>query len=402
MRDIDAEMVAACRDGVAHRNVDLVQADYLVEDHSGYFDYAILNPPWVRQEWIAKKDLYRDTLQQRYDLVVPGTANLYVYFLVRVVHDLKPGGRFVAVTYDSWKATRYGQWLMQFLVRNCEDLLMQDIHHQPFEGRLVDATIISGTRRRSPAPEEDTRSRVTPPAGYARLGDLVESQRGLRLKQASFFMTSLAVPGATPFVKKLKGARGYALPSNHSEWALLAENQENPGAIELEVERRLAKALREPDANKSVLTWFHERPTTWSTHRPAPRAPILFNYYIRNAPRHIRSDGRAYADNFYGITPRGTPVDAVIALLNSTQVRSALCAHARNQGNGLRKLQLFEYRDVVVPDWTKFPSSAIARLRDLGASLVSGSDNSSAVLELVDHTIDGVLRGSLRPDRRSP
>jgi len=391
-RDIDPAMIAACLSDSPPANWQIAVGDYIEEDFAASFDYAILNPPWVRQEWIAKKVEYRKQLWERYGETSPGTSNLYVYFMVRVVHDLKPGGKFVAIVYDSWKSTRYGEWLMKFLERHCDELHWEPASPQPFDGRLIDATIVIGRRAVKGRLAAAAGATEALSAGFTRLGDLAETRRGLRLKQASFFLAKTPIPGATPFVKKIGRVEGYSLPSSHPEWALLAHSLGADVPAVLEIRKRLTLALQDPIHNQSVLTWYRERPDTWFVHRVPPRAPILFNYYLRNAPRHILSDGRAYADNFYGVTPHHEyPVLAAFAVLNSRQVSLALVGNARNQGNGLLKLQLFEYRKVVIPDWRRFPPSVVIELTALGAELAA-SVTPQVVLVRINDVIDGALR----------
>lgn len=393
-RDVDASMIDACLAESLRPQWDVAQGDYVEEDHSASFDYAILNPPWVRQEWIAKKSAYRELLLSRYGEHVPGTSNLYVYFLVRVVHDLKPGGKFAAIVYDSWKSTRYGQWLRDFLERHCDYVRWTPAGPQPFEGRLVDATVLVGQRApkgRQSRPLQD--DGAAPALGFAPLNDLADTKRGLRLKQASFFLAKEPVPGATPFVKKVGRVRGYSLPPDHHEWALLVHHPGEDSPVLLEIRKRLTQAVDDPDNNKPVLNWHRERPETWFVHRRPPRAPILFNYYLRNAPRHILSDGRAYSDNFYGVTPRpGCPVPAAFAVLNSRRVGSSLVEAARSQGNGLVKLQLFEYRDVLIPDWRMFAAPVMVELTTLGNELAASDEPPHAVVERIDDAIDRALR----------
>src|SRR6202040_3317807 len=127
----------------------IIHEDYLQSHRPIAFDMAILNPPYVRQEWIDNKELYRKQFYKKYGLEVPGTSNLYIYFLVKVIHDLEKGGRFCCVVYDSWQSTRFGQWLSAFLNRACSTLKLLPIKGQPFEGRLIDATIIIGRKKMS-------------------------------------------------------------------------------------------------------------------------------------------------------------------------------------------------------------------------------------------------------------
>ena len=385
--DIDPEMSDMASDWNANSAyLHSLTADYLLIDLDKQFDLAILNPPYIRQEWIEKKLLYQKLFADKYDLRIPGTSNLYVYFIVKVVHDLRVGGHFSVILYDSWQSTKYGQWLISFLDTFCDSITIEAVPNQPFKDRLIDATILYG--RKSQALEgadfcdqgdvswiPKHTSPLHAVEGFASIDSLFHTKRGLRLKQSDFFLCKpelIGQVGATPFVKKIVLIQGFEVPSDHPEAALLLQSgNDNPEMLN-ELERRLIIARRNPFQNKSVLTWYHERHEVWFQHPPSPQAPILFNYYLRNRPRHIFNLNRAFADNFYGVTTFGdVPIHAWLAALNSTCVCVELLANARNQGNGLTKLQLFEYRRVLIPNLNLCSNAEIGALESLGQHLTA-------------------------------
>lgn len=381
-----------------------IRRDYLQSECGERFDLAILNPPYVRQEWIEEKEKYRDLFKDKYAVYVPGTANLYVYFLVKVVRELKPGGAFVAIVYDSWQSTRFGAWLSRFLETECEAIERVSVSGQPFRGRLIDATILYARRRMRPHfldPLEDgcpVRKEPAPFAtidGFVPLDRLFHSKRGLRLKQADFFLAGpddVRRHGATPFVKKIAGIRRYRVPEDHPESALLVSLRHADPRVLRELERRLRLARKRPAENVSILTWFRERRPSWALHREPPHAPFLFNYYLRKRPRHLHNPSRAYADNFYGLTPLdAAPPMVVLAVLNSTCVAVEILAQARNQGSGLAKVQLFEYRQIHVPDWRRFRAKCRRALEEQGAALATHTGPAESMLEGIDRTLSDEL-----------
>jgi hypothetical protein len=231
--------------------------------------------------------------------------------------------------------------------------------------------------------------------GLVPVAELFHTRRGLRLKQADFFLgdqSDVARHGATPFIKKGAGIQGYRVPDDHPESALLASLHRADPRVLRELEHRLAAAQANPKDNVSVLTWFRERPETWALHREPPHAPFLFNYYLRHRPRHLHNPHRAYADNFYGLTPT-FPIapHAALALLNSTCFCVEILSQARNQGNGLAKVQLYEYRRARLPDWRLFSEAGLRRLERGGGELTAGTTTPEAVLEAVDDVIAAEL-----------
>lgn len=397
--DLDEKMVSLTRGYLKKKKTpsSCRKGDYLFLSLENAFDYAILNPPYIRQEWIEKKNEYRALFKRLYDIEIPGTSNLYAYFLVKVIKDLKPGGRFSCIVYDSWQFTRFGQWLIKFINSECSEVTCKPVGGQPFEGRLIDATIICGTKKMCHAMpsiqaeilEETRNGYASGIQGFSTIDDLFHSKRGLRLKQADFFMCDLdegKAVGATPFVKKVSSIKGFVVPSNHPESALLiGRGEANPSIMSI-LKDRIKAAEQDHGNNISVLTWYKERPFNWYVHTPPPTAPIIFNYYMRKRPRHILND-RCYSDNFYGLTPRtGSPL-AWLAILNSTAVCVETLSHARTQGGGLSKIQLFEYRQVSVPDLASFKEEDVALLEGLGLELISSKDQGADALAEIDNLI---------------
>jgi len=76
----------------------------------GGFDVVISNPPYVRQEWIAKDKPFFEKHYRAYD----GVADLYVYFYELGMKLLKPGGRLGFVVTNKWMRAGYGEPLRKF------------------------------------------------------------------------------------------------------------------------------------------------------------------------------------------------------------------------------------------------------------------------------------------------
>jgi adenine-specific DNA-methyltransferase len=400
--DIDPEMIEEARRTVG---VETHLADFLRWDDDRRFDAAILNPPYVRQEWLDDKTALIARLEAETGARIPGGANLYVYFLVRTVSMLAPGGRFSAIVYDSWQHTRYGSWLRGFLELRCGALGYKRVERTPFRGRLIDATIIHGTRSDGPVRRRARPTEVCTPLsgvqGMRPVDDLYLTRRGLRLKQAGFFLCSPADGArldATRFVKRIRHVGGYAVSRDHPEAALLVKAGDLNHPAVAELRRRLRDAGAKPEENVSILTWAKERPDRWYSHAPPPRAPILVNYFLRGRPRHLLNPDLAYSDNFYGLAPRA-PHDghALLALLNATATTIGILAQSRNQGAGLRKVQLFEYRTAMTPDPSAFAGRDMAALSALGRELALGRPPDQALLRIDDLVASCLGARELRP-----
>lgn len=381
-------------------NISIKEEDFLenFEMNAGLWDVAIANPPYIRQERIDNKNKIREKIKEKYNISVPGTSNLYVYFVIKIIMELKPGGAFSVIVYDSWMHTKYGEWLVGFINDNCDLVESTLIKNTPFEGALIDATIISGRKvlsgnKAKNKLEIGSRNIFDKFPGFVPLDKEYSARRGLRLKQASFFIgdnTNIVNDDATRFVKKPSKLSGLKVQKNHSESALLIhKNEQNKSKVMSELMRRLKLAQANPEENQSVMNWFKKRPSSWELHSIAPKAPILFNYYFRSRPKHIYNPSMiSYADNYYGVIPlNGLPEEAAFALLNSTVVIAELQECSRRQGNGLQKLQLFEYRNAYIPSARNFSPEKVLLLCELGKKLSDGEKLDYLIIGDIDKVV---------------
>lgn len=331
-----------------------------------------------------------------------------MYFLAKALTELKPGGKLVGIVYDSWQFTKFGEWLNGLIAANCSSFDVINVGQQPFHGHMIDATIIVATRSSaefvSVPIENGIKNRRIGPFDdipqFKPLDSLFRTKRGLRLKQSNFFLCDLSACkkiGATPFIKKVTSITGFTIPPKHKEATLLITPEKPNPAVMDELQNRLALAKKSPASNISILTWHRERPATWHTHRLPTHEPLIFNYYLRNRPRHLLNPSRAYSDNFYGLRPRESiDIYAALAILNSTSVCLDILLKARNQGSGLKKIQLFEFRTVRVPDYTTLPTPALNRLSKLGRILAkTHRDKATDVILEIDKEIAKYFKSSL-------
>jgi len=400
--DVDENMCSKTRHlskklKLAHTIVH--KTDFLNTDVSERFDYALINPPYVRQEWIKAKTQYRNKIENELSVSIPGTSNLYVYFIVKTISLLRDGGKMACIVYDSWQSTLYGRWLKSYLDDVCVEWRSEAVPNSPFEGHMIDATIIyleKGKPKRKSRPSV-SREQYLRGEGFSEANELFETKRGLRLKQSNFFLTTaqnIEKERATHFVKKVAKVSGYSISADHSEAALLYGCGQGSQVTKRILDSRLQVALQDPESNVSILNWYNQRPDNWWRHTKAPQAPLLFNYYMRHRPKHIlNSEEFAYSDNFYGCTPKDNlPLQAWLAAMNSTASAIGLLSAARNQGSGLAKLQLYEYRSASLLDIRKWSSDDIEKMKAFGEALILKPETSDNIIKSIDNYVSTVLR----------
>jgi tRNA1(Val) A37 N6-methylase TrmN6 len=111
------------------------------------------NPPYVRRAYLNDnavgeiRQSVLDTNLQIQESSLTGLTDLYVYFLLRAISFLKPGGRLAVITADSWLNTVYGAALREYL---CEQFLVErliSLDRKVFEDASVKPVLLVATKR---------------------------------------------------------------------------------------------------------------------------------------------------------------------------------------------------------------------------------------------------------------
>jgi adenine-specific DNA-methyltransferase len=395
--DIDHRMVGLSTAYLQQQKLTgkILLEDYLQAGVQEKADVVLMNPPYIRQEDIpsSKKLVYKEVLFKRLGIEVSGRSNLYVYFLLKALTDLKVGGILCAIVYDGLKNTRYGQETLKIISTHADILYTENVS-TPFQKTMVDATIFLAKRREHPRYAhnlEKDEPRV--PEGFTRLSNLLETRRGLGLINAKVFMTKPNDPFANMgkvFVKKQALLSGNIVQKEHPERAYLfsAEDKVPSKFIKWLLEKaqlfiHSSDATGVKDLQKKITgdskNWFHHSSLT---------APILFNYYLRGEPRHIfNPHHHPAADNFYLSTPVNVSVEAAWLLLNTKMYREGLLAAARNQGSGLSKLQLYEYKEAILPDWRVMSKKSLTTIIELGKNSIANETRWSENLKYAEEIL---------------
>lgn len=363
-------------------------------------DLVIMNPPYIRHEKIdAKTKLeYRNILWNNYEETIDGRSNLYIYFLLKALSDLKTDGLLCAIVYDGLRNSRYGQKALELLGKYGNILSIESIK-TPFHNVIVDASII--LIRKSPKNKNKNEQLVSIvnniPKGFVKLETLVNVKRGTGLLNTKVFMASQKDPcyeEACIFIKKQAGIKGLSI-QQHPEKAYLFE-------CETKVSPKLSKLLSSrvnelinsgsQSGLKVLLENRSKNPDRWFIHKSVT-APIIFNYYLRKRPKHLYNHNRySIADNFYGVTPNDISDKVAWLLLNSKVYCDAILENARPQGNGLMKLQVYEYKQANVPDWRLFSSEIIVRLSEIADNVLFNEIK----IEKVDKQIEALINREIR------
>ncbi len=109
------------------------------------FDACVGNPPYIRQEIMAKKPRWQHLVEKNYPATkkINAQSDLYAYFLIHTTAFLKEGGRLGYVVSSSWLDANFGGDLQKFLLDNFKIIAIID--HQKkrsFETASVNSVIL--------------------------------------------------------------------------------------------------------------------------------------------------------------------------------------------------------------------------------------------------------------------
>lgn len=373
--DIDHRMCNLTKEIHCRLNLEgsrVVNADFLLLGQNELQDYdlVIMNPPYIRQELISKrnKDIYRKNILSNTEFKIDRRSNLYIYFLLKSCLALRKGGIMCAIVYDSLRYTYYGTLAMEFLRQN--GTVVQSVNVQmPFEGVLIDAEILVFVKGQ---PSTLLVGMTESNNSLVALSNLVNCRRGTALPNRSVYIANkndAAIAYSEPFFLRQKSLSGCLIKADERAYLKSSFSIDEPGMIDFLKDK----------ANQLGKKVSISQPTHVV-------APIAFNYYIRNKPRFLfNGEMIPFSDNFISVTPKGSfPVLAAWLLLNSSVFIDSLMKEARTQGNGLKKLQVFEFKRAKVPNWALLPTSLISILEQSALKLIHDDADFDRVRSVAD------------------
>lgn len=431
--ELDSTLISReIKEFYSRTNNELIKGSFFKLPLKRKFDFIIQNPPYVRQELMvegdnAKSNAVLSIANMRN--IIPSKSNLYVYFLLKSILHLNEGGRLVAVIYDSWLYSSFGKFLKKMFLELGELETIYHFRHNAFPEAEVGATVIDFVRTRSISSQKQVKyyslSSLKDIQNYKKsflqekptcirkkqflswnfnglsavnfnsnffipLNSLTNQpiQRGISSLANKYFIHSDQVfPECKPLIKDVNKLKGYMVSDEFSYFlsitsSISEKTKEYLNSIKQEISSNddNFKALKEKI--KSSSTWYKI-----SIKKPGN---FVFNYYLRSNIDFIHNPKMEYAsDNFYILNIPDEP-KLLLSVLNSTFSRLSILRHSRSQGHGLRKIQLYEFKKVSIPNYKCFSSKTISELERLGSKLQTVKRYSKEP-ELIIKDIDQVI-----------
>jgi Eco57I restriction-modification methylase/TaqI-like C-terminal specificity domain len=174
----------------------LFQGDFLLASLNGRFDFAVGNPPYVRQEMIPSPLLaeYRSRYQTIYD-----RADLYIPFIERSLSLLAPSGCLGFICADRWMKNRYGGPLRKLVAEQFHLKIYVDMVDTPaFESDVIAYPAITIISREAPG---STRIAHRPTIDRSTLSTLTQMLRVKQFQQGTLVRELAQVPnGEEPWL----------------------------------------------------------------------------------------------------------------------------------------------------------------------------------------------------------
>ncbi|MBI3720483.1 MAG: N-6 DNA methylase [Sphingobacteriales bacterium] len=396
------------------------------------FDFIVQNPPYVRQELmmngensklLALKSL--SSLSQ----IIPAKSNLYVYFLLKSIFHLADHGRMIAVIYDSWLYSDFGKVLKEAFVRLGS---IEGIYHfkkNAFPDAEVGATVIDfkriintkeknkliklyslktvdevgfyGSKIKLPFKQIPVQEFFTYRFSEETVIDFkidlfkpIEKinsqpiQRGISSIANKFFIQQQKTfEESIPFVKDVTSITSFNI--KNELFYLLALNGHISEKTQKHLDNAKKEILAEGEKFKALKEQIEHNPNWYKVQLKKP-GNLLFNYYLRKNIDFLLNEELHYSsDNFYILNVEKHLL-ANFAILNSSFTRISVLLHSRNQGNGLRKIQLYEFKDIPVIDSNKLSNETIAQL-EVAAEKLKSIDRFSEGKDEMINEIDEIL-----------
>lgn len=383
------------------KNRTLINSSFFELPISEKFDFIIENPPYVRQELLLNdnsKEKIINSLQL--EEKIPAQSNLYVYFLLKSILHLNENGRLIAVVYDSWLYSSFGKFLKDFFMKQGVIKSIYHIKTESFEEALVGATVIDFIRMKTDKDykimyyeldklDDSFQSSMKSIDSkklksynfnesktisfehniFTTLEELstITIYRGVSsLANGYFLFDDNKFPESVPIVKNITKIKSYSVNNEFSY--ILNLNEDIAPNTKLYLDEIRDKILSTKDKYKALKESIRSNPN-WYKIKVKRSGNILFNYYIRNHVDFILNASNNYSsDNFYSLQ-----IDEKIyvnfAILNSIFSKLSILIYSRNQGNGLRKIQLYEFKKVFIINYKKLNKNLILKLEVLGREL---------------------------------
>lgn len=411
------------------RELEIHTSSFLSSSWDSRFDAVLCNPPYRRFRGLPGKDELVKLVKSNTGVEISRAANLYVFFLVKAIHQIAQGGRAAfIIPYEFFNAD-YGREVKQYLLDEgvLRKVLILGEEIRPFD-QVITTTCILCMERTPPIypPEvqfcrtlEELSAAIdapvdTPPAGtrparpaqekwlapailhqgedykkMAPLSTFGRVSRGIATGDNGYFMLTeqqrtqweLEVSSLLPCLSKSSFAPDHIFSSlaferlvrsNKPVWLFQAGGNEECQAVK----RYLAYGI-ERGTDRRYLTRMR---TPWYALEERPPAPLLATTFSRNGIRWVRNEaGVRFLTTFHGFYPNpDTDLDLLAAYLLTPLAQQILAQNRREYGNGLHKFEPNDLNQGLVLDIFQIPGHLQKEIKEIYLAYLTSNQHEKA------------------------
>lgn len=149
--DIDGDYLSAAQDCFGQR-VHFINTDYLSWKSANQFDLIVTNPPYVRHHFLGNefKSKYLPELKKAVD-GFSGLSDLYCYFLIKAMDDLKADGTAVWLIPEEFLSVNYGLAVKNYLLKtySIPRIHVFSVEDTKFNDALVSSCVLWVKKKKS-------------------------------------------------------------------------------------------------------------------------------------------------------------------------------------------------------------------------------------------------------------
>lgn len=393
--EIDSNLFAYCKN--EYQNCLLKNEDYLSSDNKEQYDGIIMNPPYVRHEKInalSQLGVNKSVLAANPIFsFLPTTANLYMYFIIKAISDLKENGELIVIFPGSWLLAKNGDRFGEALYNNCTVERQIHISGDVFKkSALVDVIILKLRKAKGdksvvpeyvklennrfvPISRQDSHLHISFTNGFKNIGNI---RRGLTTGCNEMFINPSITHKeryTTAIISSPKQVNGYTTDNSECDKLLVVNRDNLDDAIIVDYFKKWKERILK-EGKPETLVRKITKGDEWYKLNTFDCNGIIFSYFVRNDMKFIanKSDN-IIRDNFYIIFPT---VDywVCFAMLNNYYTYYQLECSGKKYGAGLLKLQRYDLENLRFPDLNSLSGKDINDLKNLAMKLVATGSRS--------------------------
>ena len=381
-----------------NNKVEIKNQDYIYSNWQDKFDGIICNPPYFKFQDYDNLGATEE-IKKHFKLDFSGFTNLYAYFLIKSVSQLKEGGRCAYIIPSEFMNSDYGVQIKKYLLatKRLRHIIVFNFEEQLFDEAITTSAIILCANDNNT--DAISFTNINNASDLDRIDDLISSYPAIpafcksydpnemksEVKWKSYYqpLNQSSFSHLVPFSTFAKVSRGIATGANEyfkfnlskaKHFGIPAENLKPCICHCVDVcgsffSQADFNALRDKDkyvyifdgANskspavskyieKGELEKCNERYLTksrnpWYALEKRDPAPIWVSVFSRNRLHFIRNTSNATClTTFHCIYPKetlfnSTPIELLFAYLISNTAKRIFLDNGREYGNGLSKFE---------------------------------------------------------------